>query len=882
MRRERLCLYALIVLAWGLRLFHLGRPELWFDEAASYFIASKSWAGIVTYVAHAPFEHPPFYYLLLHASMALFGHSEWALRFPSVLLGLILVVGLWRVTARRFGRTLAAVTLPVAAISPFLVTYSQEARMYALLQCLGLAATVLFVAALRCNRARLWLAYGATMLVGLTTHYFFAFLFPAHVLMGLVIAEKRGKLLRVSLAVGAAGALALASWLALAPGLQGTVERMWREALWGKPPSYLYGVLSDWALGGAIVGDGRPAWAAIPVLAVASLTAIGFRSTSLGRRWRWMLLAWVAVPTGLAVIVPYGGLVLRHFSYIAPALTLLTAAGLLLLWRWHRAAALLGATAILAAAVCGLAWQYGVNKGQYGRALEEVRQQERSGDFLLLANPDQWVLAAYYNHTNLPQASVGHGQPLPVTDLVKAQRVWVVGWETWAASDLAGLSADLVRLLYPSRQQTYSRDQWLWLLYAAPPKSTTAGPLAWEGGRQMRSLRVSEGSLLPGDAATVEITWQPNPDLAHRTAVALRLVDEHGGVWAEDVQQPLLIDEGGLLRSRQALSLPAGTPPGRYNLQVGLIDLRSNSSLAASDGNGSALGPWPQLLTVEVSRGPVPDAWPAGQPLSPGLAYVGSEATSADLIAGERWRGILRFRGLSQPSDVQLRFSLISGGRHWQLGELPLAAGELQSSQWLPGEVWRCAYEVALPPDLPTGHYVLAAQAYHDGALLRPPGTLPFLDPGYLAVSQLNVQARPKHRLEEKPSHPVDALFGQQVRLLGYDLQLQGSQALLKLYWQCVAPTAEPYKAFVHLDAAGQGVPLSQADAPPSSLATSDWLPSEEYLSEHRLSLAGIEPGQPYSIVVGLYSERTMARLPATGADAGPDSVAIPLPERSP
>ena len=95
-RRARLAAYALLVLGWGLRLRNLGGPELWFDEAASHFIAVRSPADILSYVAAAPFEHPPFYYLLLHGAMRLFGDSEWALRFPSVLLSMVLLVGLRR------------------------------------------------------------------------------------------------------------------------------------------------------------------------------------------------------------------------------------------------------------------------------------------------------------------------------------------------------------------------------------------------------------------------------------------------------------------------------------------------------------------------------------------------------------------------------------------------------------------------------------------------------------------------------------------------------------------------------------------------------------------------------------------------------------------
>lgn len=51
----------LIGLAFAVRLYRLGIPELWFDETASYFVAAKDYPDIIAYVRQSLGEHPPLY-----------------------------------------------------------------------------------------------------------------------------------------------------------------------------------------------------------------------------------------------------------------------------------------------------------------------------------------------------------------------------------------------------------------------------------------------------------------------------------------------------------------------------------------------------------------------------------------------------------------------------------------------------------------------------------------------------------------------------------------------------------------------------------------------------------------------------------------------------
>jgi uncharacterized membrane protein len=119
--------------ALALRLINLGGAALWYDESGSAWMASLPFANMIA--ATAGDTHPPLYLALLWAWVRAFGLSELSVRFPSVIIG-VLSVPLAYLLARRlkFSNTVALVGATLAAVAPIQIHYSQEARMYALLQ----------------------------------------------------------------------------------------------------------------------------------------------------------------------------------------------------------------------------------------------------------------------------------------------------------------------------------------------------------------------------------------------------------------------------------------------------------------------------------------------------------------------------------------------------------------------------------------------------------------------------------------------------------------------------------------------------------------------------------------------------------------------------
>ncbi|MBI5080113.1 MAG: glycosyltransferase family 39 protein, partial [Chloroflexi bacterium] len=87
--------------------------------------------------------HPIAYYAGLNLWMQLVGQSPFAARLLSVFIGTITVAALFTLARTLFSKRTALVAMLLAALSPFHVYYSQEARMYAPLA-LGCVLVVLF------------------------------------------------------------------------------------------------------------------------------------------------------------------------------------------------------------------------------------------------------------------------------------------------------------------------------------------------------------------------------------------------------------------------------------------------------------------------------------------------------------------------------------------------------------------------------------------------------------------------------------------------------------------------------------------------------------------------------------------------------------------
>lgn len=121
------------------------------------------------------------------------------------------------------------------------------------------------------------------------------------------------------------------------------------------------------------------------------------------------------------------------------------------------------------------------------------------------------------------------------------------------------------------------------------------------------------------------------------------------------------------------------------------------------------------------------------------------------------------------------------------------------------------------------------------------------------------VKIAPERPFVPEPQTITDAVFGDKLALVGYDLFENGSEQIITLYWQALVPLAADYTTFVHLLSA-DGDLLTQADSQPQAgeYPTSIWTPGEVVAD---VKVLGLPQERPLRFVVGAYLLETGERL---------------------
>jgi len=195
-----------------LRLFHLGHQSLWIDEMFTWL--SSGGGGPLTLRDVLEDVHGPLYSAAVHVATRLGGATEWALRLPSAIAGVLTVPAFAWLAARWLDRRAVAPAAWLAACSPFLVWYSQEARNYAWLM---LGTCVSGAALLELQRhcdARNVARYFAAAVAALLSNLSFLLLAPLHLRWWLA-GEPSTRRARIAWLAGVTVAIALIAlpWL---------------------------------------------------------------------------------------------------------------------------------------------------------------------------------------------------------------------------------------------------------------------------------------------------------------------------------------------------------------------------------------------------------------------------------------------------------------------------------------------------------------------------------------------------------------------------------------------------------------------------------------------------------------------------------------------
>jgi mannosyltransferase len=160
------------------RFIGIAHSSVWHDEGYTLLMSPLPPGEILRRTALD--VHPPLYYLVLHVWLQLFGTSETAARSLSLVFMLGVIVFSFLTLRRLFDSSTARLGGLFVTLAPFLVRYSQEARMYGMLAFIASLATYYLVRAWESDKWSDWLVYGAVIAAGLYTYYYVIFLVAFH------------------------------------------------------------------------------------------------------------------------------------------------------------------------------------------------------------------------------------------------------------------------------------------------------------------------------------------------------------------------------------------------------------------------------------------------------------------------------------------------------------------------------------------------------------------------------------------------------------------------------------------------------------------------------------------------------------------------------
>ncbi|MFN2227428.1 MAG: hypothetical protein ACK2UY_13990, partial [Anaerolineae bacterium] len=576
-----------------------------------------------------------------------------------------------------------------------------------------------------------------------------------------------------------------------------------------------------------------------------------------------------------------------------PAILLLVAGGLLALWRARRALALPAIAAWLGLALFSLAIFFTVPRypqDDYRPVADQIRRLGLPGDAVVCVHP--WQVG--YFHAYLPDAGMRPELVLTPREVLPRERQLWADDPALMAADLDALLAGHDRLWLPAHQamgrvledrmavylaaNAYPVDsQWygentVLALYAA------GQPTAGAPGGAFGDWLILEGAALElGDVeaawgtVAVDLMWRVVAPPADEYHVGLRLVGVTGHVWAQrdtppgDGLQPFEQWSAGQAgHDRHGLLVPAGTPPGEYQIMLRVYRSRDLEVLPVTSAGGS--GGELALGTVRVVRPAVPPPPEALEPekeldvdFGPLHLLGASVQAGRPLLPGEALEVDLFWQARSAPGEDFLpRLQLTDRDNvlaEWQ--EKPVS-GTYPTAWWQVGELVRDPHTLHIPAAVPAGHYrlVLGLARAADGQLAGPAA---------VDLGMVEVVGREHNDAPPAPQYEQVAPMGPNVELAGYDLATAtptpDSGLEVTLYWHALGTPAHDYHAFLHL-LDGEGNIVAQHDGVPGEgeLPTLGWLPGEYLADRHVLSLpADLPPGE-YRLAAGLYRPVTWQR----------------------
>lgn len=742
-------LLAILLLAFGLRMVRIGSLLMWGDEGFSVYSANRDLVSI-SFESKDVDPHPPLYYYLLHLYLPVAGFSELSIRYLSVLFGTATVALVFVLGKKMFDARVGWAAAAVAAIAPFGVQYSQEVRMYALVMCLSALALWFFVkvAADRAGAPRkiLWLGFFVAMFLTQYSLYQSAFIFVAQGVFLLPFITRRFRVVVRWLALSIAIVLLFVPWLLThSTSALADIQDVAGATVPMNPFEFLARGLTAISAGPTIpLSDGLTV--AALVAALISLGLIVAVATRRATQHDWLLVAFVVVPMALLYpiywVAPlYRG---RLFAVAFVPLMLLIARSASVLVARARLAAV--PIALLVVGASGLSLnsyyfvynRYSAAVEDYVPAIQDIAAQAQPGDEVLFHA--YWQEGYFLSHYHGPPLvyKLLDNQTDVMTSVDRPRTVWAIVQnlahhpsEDWLAQNAFALGEQQYGLMRVVRYRA-----------GTPARGVTyPTPIAFDNGAELAGYHLNDAPVESGrGTVTLQLDWRAAHKIADGATIDVRLTDPQGStVWAHAASAPSNGTQpmpgwspGDEISDHHALSIPLATPPGRYAIQIEMMDTRTGSPVSAAPPGNPAV-PVLTLADVDIARPSVPlDA-----PMIPHVLHArwgqielaGLDSTPDQISAGDSLTLGSYWRAPAKPSsNYRLHVLLVDSAgavRGWSSHLLP--NDTFPTSAWNAGDLWRDRSTLAVEPGAAPAQATLYAYVTDEAshALVAPDTSAP-------------------------------------------------------------------------------------------------------------------------------------------------------------
>ncbi len=434
-------LVGLLLAAFALRVFTITTQSLWRDEVDALRFASAPWRDIL-HTIEEPGWNGPLYFIFLRGWVELTGRSEFALRYFSLLFGVIAVALAWAL-GRRLSSWITALALAgLFTLSPYFIWYSQEAKMYTLVLALAvLAVYALHRALLGCSTFRRRMGWWAVVVVGTSLaiycHILAALLIPVEMVLALVWGPRSH---RSGWWVGAGLAFA---WLTFPylPALRWELPLVFKPAQTGYAfypfNQILFEMLNRFGTGVSGLVRTTALWPFV-LLLVAGIVWGQAAWTD-----RALLLVWLLVPPLAIFLISLNHPLFtdRYLIWIGPAFYLLVAMGAMAIARLWKPLGVVAFAAIAGILLAGTYFQSAVQiKSDVRDATHYMEAHLAPDDLVIFQIPYMHYSFEYYDpHPMQWREGLYTNYGMSEADVDKQMRELIAGHQTvWLfASEMA-------------------------------------------------------------------------------------------------------------------------------------------------------------------------------------------------------------------------------------------------------------------------------------------------------------------------------------------------------------------------------------------------------------------------------------------------------------